>query len=175
MPKTYAPGEKEQAFNIFMKTGSISKTAQETDIGERTLYNWAKDDNWKQRVDQAREELRKVLEEKGLADLITKDEEWLRISRILFGLALRPIRTTNERGEPITPEISVRSIGEVINLLRYANEIQDKVIGKQEPETAPQVTDEQAKAIYKILLGDKAYDADEDRRRKAEEFRNRQA
>lgn len=33
------------------------------------------------------------------------------------------------------------------------------------------ITDEQAKALYKILLGDKAYDADEDRRKKAEAFR----
>ena len=33
------------------------------------------------------------------------------------------------------------------------------------------VTDEQTKAIYKILLGDKAYDADEDRRKKAEAFK----
>lgn len=174
MPKTYAPGEKEQAFNVFMKTSSISKAAQETGIKERTLYNWAKDDNWKKRVDQAREELKKVLEERGLLDLVTKDEEWLRISRVLFGLALRPIRTRDDNGEPITPELGARTVGDVINLLRYANEIQNKVIGAQPTEELPQITDEQAKKIYKILLGDKAYDADEGRRRKAEEFRNSQ-
>lgn len=158
-----------------MRTGSILKAVKETGIAERTLYAWAKEDNWKQRVEQAREELKKVLEERGLADLITQDEEWLRISRVLFGLALRPVRTRDDSGELITPEIGVRTVGEVINLLKYAGEIQDKVIGKQEPETAPQVTDEQAKEIRKILLGDKAYDADENRRRKAEEFRNSQA
>ena len=167
MPKTYTSVEKEKAFNIFMKTGNIAETAKEIAIIERTLYNWAKDDNWKQRVEQARQELIKVLEEKGLLDLITKDEDWLRVSRVMFALTIGTLRGNN----PIVP----RSITDVINSLRYVAEIQDKVIGKQEPETAPQITDEQAKAIYKILLGDKAYDADEDRRRAAEEFRNRQA
>lgn len=47
MPKTYTSVEKEKAFNIFMKTGNIAETAQETAIIERTLYNWAKEDNWR--------------------------------------------------------------------------------------------------------------------------------
>lgn len=101
-----------------------------------------------------------------MLDLITKDEDWLRVSRIIFGLTMGTLRGNN----PIVP----RSITDVINSLRYVAEIQDKITGKQEPEKVPQVTDEQAKEIYKILLGDKAYDADEDRRRKAEELRNRQ-
>lgn len=50
----------------------------------------------------------------------------------------------------------------------------EKPVQAMEEQPLPDITDEQANAINKILLGDRAYNGDEERRRKAEEFRNRQ-
>ena len=62
--------------------------------------------------------------------------------------------------------------------------IQSEVLGRtvveeeeeeEEEEEQLDITDEQRDAIYKILLGKRDYYGDEERRKAAEEFRNRNA
>ena len=176
----YTQQDRLMAYNIFLETGSIEEVVKRTTIARKTLFRWKKDGGWDNLVQKFKDKVRATLEEKGIEKFVVKDENLLGVGRILFQMAYTSLRPTIEDEEgntvPNPSLVTPTNISDVITLLTKAMAIQTEVLGKQiEEEPKLDITDEQRSAIYKILLGKRDYYGDEERRKAAEEFRNRQA
>ncbi len=171
--------ERLNAYSIFLETGSMEEVIKRTNIASMTLYRWKKKENWDGLVKQFKDKVRAKLEAQGIDRFVIKDENLLGVGRILFQMGYNSIRPTitDEEGNkiPNPGRVLPRSISDVTTLLTKAMSIQTEVLGRtkrEEPDL--DITEEQRDAIYKVLLGKRDYYGDEERRKAAEEFRNRQ-
>ena len=166
------------AYSIFLETGDMQEVVKRTNIASKTLYLWKKKENWDELIKQFKDKVRANLEERGISKFVVKDENLLGVARILFQIGYDSIRPTIEDDEgnkiPNPMRILPGSIGDVTNLFTKVMAIQTEVLGRTVVEEEQlDITEEQRDAIYKILLGKRDYYGDEDRRKAAEEFRNR--
>lgn len=156
----------------------MEEVIRRTNIASMTLYRWKKKENWDGLAKQFKEKVRKKLEQNGISRYVVKDENLLRVARILFQMGYDSIRPTiTEDGEVIDNpnRLHPDSISDMVTLITKAMAIQTEVLGRtkrEEPDL--DLTEEQIDAIHKILLGKRHYYGDEERRKAAEEFRNRQ-
>lgn len=175
----YTRQQRLGAYNIYLETGSMTEVVKRTKIAEKTLFRWKKEEDWDELIKQFKIKVRAKLEERGLDKLIVKDEDLLRVIRILFQLTYTALRATVEDDEGNTIQNPNRviptSISDINAILTKVTTLQSEVLGRQVEEELPQkeYTEEEVKLINKILLKGRTYDADEDRRKAAEEFRNR--
>lgn len=175
----YTQQDRLRAYSIFLETGDMQEVTRRTNIASKTLYRWKKKEDWNELIKQFKIKVRAKLEERGISKFVVKDENLLGVGRILFQIAYNSIRATitDEEGNkiPNPSRILPGLIGDVITLLTKAMAIQTEVLGRtkrEEPDL--DITEEQRDAIYKILLGERAYNSDSAKigRRKAEAFRN---
>ncbi len=174
----YTQQQRLMAYSIFLETGDMQEVVKRTNIASKTLYLWKKKENWDELIKQFKDKVRANLEERGISKFVVKDENLLGVARILFQIGYDSIRPTIEDDEgnkiPNPMRILPGSIGDVTNLFTKVMAIQTEVLGRTVVEEEQlDITEEQRDAIYKILLGKRDYYGDEDRRKAAEEFRNR--
>ena len=176
----YTQQQRLEAYNIFLETGSMTEVIKKTKIAEPTLFRWKKKEGWDDLVKNFKGKVRAKLEERGISRFVVKDENLLGVARILFQIgydSIRPTITDDEGNKvPNMNRILPGSIGDVTNLFARVMAMQNEILGRTvEEEEQLDLTEEQIDGIYKIMLGKRDYDGDEDRRKAAEEFRNRQA
>lgn len=174
----YTQQDRLMTYSIFLETGDMQEVVRRTNIASKTLYRWKKDENWDELIKQFKIKVRAKLEERGLEKFVIQDENLLGVGRIIFQMAYNSLRPTIVNGEgdtvPNPNIIHPGSVSDVITLLTKSMSIQTEVLGRTVEEVSDRVyTEEEVKAINKILLKGQTYDADEDRRKAAEEFRNR--
>lgn len=175
----YTQEQRLAAYSIFLETGSMTEVVKRTKIAEKTLFRWKKKENWDGLIKQFKDKVRAKLEERGIEKFVIEDENLLGVARILFLMGYNSVRPTitDEEGNkiPNPGRVLPRSISDVTTLLTKAMSIQTEVLGRTKREEPNlDITEEQRDAIYKVLLGKRDYYGDEERRKAAEEFRNRQ-
>lgn len=170
--------DRLRAYSIFLETGDMEKVSEVTNIPAKTLYRWKIKENWDELIKQFKDKVRAKLEERGISKFVVKDENLLGVARILFQMGYNSIRpTVTEEGETVENPMRILpgSISDVTTLFTKAMAIQTEVLGRTvEEEAQLDLTEEQINEIHKILLGKRHYYGDEERRKAAEEFRNRQ-
>jgi len=176
---SYTQQDRLTAYSIFLETGNMEEVVKRTNVARMTLFRWKKKEGWDDLVKQFKDKVRAKLEERGISKFVVKDENLLGVARILFQMGYDSIRPTieDEEGNKIPNPMRVLpgSIGDVTNLFTKVMAIQTEVLGRTvEEEEQLDITEEQRNAIHKILLGKRDYYGDEERRKAAEEFRNRQ-
>ncbi len=174
----YTQQDKLTAYSIFLETGDMQEVVRRTTVASKTLYRWKKKENWDELIKQFKNKVRAKLEERGISRFAVKDENLLGVARILFQIgydSIRPTITDDEGNKiPNMNRILPGSIGDVTNLFTKVMAMQNEILGRTvEEEEQLDITEEQRKEIYKILLGKRDYYGDEERRKAAEEFRNR--
>lgn len=177
----YTQQQRLMAYNVFLETGNMDEVVKRTNIARRTLFLWKKEDDWDEMIKQFRDKVRATLEESGISKQLVKDEDLLRVGRILFAMiytALRPTISDNDGNKVPNPDrVMPKSISDIFTILTKVKTMQNEILGRQPGEEVSdrEYTEEEVRIINKILLKGQTYDADEDRRKAAEEFRNRQA
>lgn len=175
----YTQEQRLAAYSIFLETGSMTEVVKRAKIAEKTLFRWKKKENWDELIKQFKDKVRAKLEERGISKFIVEDENLLGVARILFQMGYNSIRPTitDEEGNKVQNPMRILpgSISDVTTLFTKAMAIQTEVLGRTVEEGQQlDLSEEQIEAIHKIILGKRDYYGDEERRKAAEEFRNRQ-
>lgn len=136
--------QQREAFELYYSLGdsrTLEQVAEKIGKSTRTLYEWSRRFNWKERVEQYNIEVTKGLKDKTINAVVDEKANYRKIIK----LAIMDFVARLQSGE-----VKVKSIADLERLMKLDLTLMGEVSEITEATTKVQLTDADRKAIYSV-------------------------